>query len=136
MSFDIRQPDEEFRLSQDLLFRKAKCTDFFIQNNSFNLPAGDDHFLIKINDWNDNVHLFPSSIGNTESTQYFVSIPYSVGVPVSYHPVDMTRPDYESKSMLKAERHIRVTLRKGDGTLIDASEFGAGTSCHMIIHFE
>lgn len=136
MSFDIRKPDEEYRLAQDLIFKKAKCTEFFIQTNTFALPLPNDHITVKINDWNDNIHVFPVSEGNKRSTQYFISVPYSQGIPIAYYPVSMNPPDYESKSMHKAERHIRITLRTGDGSLITPTEFGATTSCHMIIHFE
>ena len=133
ISMDLKKPQDVFSLTHSITFTKIKVVEFVIQINNISI-AGVDSILLCINDFNDNHHIFDNISGSGLNTQYLCDIPYVVGQPISYSPVNMYPPDYHNPST-KSERYFRLKLKKPDGQTLTTGEYGA-TSAHVVLFLE
>ncbi len=135
VSFDITQPNEVYRLTSQLEFKRLKVMEFIIQTNNIVIP-GSDNILLCMNRYNDNMFIFPSATGNSFNTQYLCNIPYVAGIPISYSPVNHYPSDFENYNQHpEATRELTINMKHPDGSPITVVQWG-GTSAHVILHFE
>lgn len=135
VSMDLTAPSETYRLTNQLHFKTIKVMEFIIQTNNIVIP-GSDNMLLCMNRYNDNMFIFPASTGNSSNTQYLANIPYIATLPISYSPVNIIPPDFQREDAYdEATRELRIDMKHPDGSPITVGEW-AGTSAHVILHFE